>query len=190
MNAQEAAERLRPSFKLEAMPAEDRHHVKFVEDVATALGIEHSHFNLHQVADAVDRAGIEQDSNEYPKMLYSRQHHAVKAVGASMYDPRHDHVWTVVADEEQAAALPEGWVDDIAKLPPRGEIPLHAVAPIENAPQTEAPLVPLRTLQGGTKNNDPEDWDPLTAAIKRADGSIDKVATNEERSKRGIALLA
>lgn len=134
MNARDAAEKLRPSFHLEQMPVEDRHEVKFVEDVATELGIAHTAFNLHQVADALDAANIHQDSNEFPKMLFSRQHHAAEGVEASVYDPRHDYVYTHVADEEQAGKLGSGWVENPAELPPRGDIPI-------NAPDTVAPPV-------------------------------------------------
>lgn len=129
MNAKEAAARLRPTFHLESMPAEARHHVQFVEDVADWLGIEHSAFNLHQVADALDVAGIEQDSNEYPKMLFSRQHHAVESVPASVYDARHDYVWVHVNSDDEAKALGDGWVDDPAKLSERGEIPIAVPVP-------------------------------------------------------------
>lgn len=125
MNAKEAANQLRPSFHLESMPPEDRHHVKFVEDVAAELGIEPTPFNLHQVADALDRADIRGDSLEYPKMLYSRSHHVEGTVTASFYDARHDWVWAHVANEDEAKRLGAGWVEDPAQLPPRGDIPLH-----------------------------------------------------------------
>lgn len=136
MTPKEAADKLRPDFKLELMPAEHRHHVKFVESVATELGVEHTHFNLAQVADALDKAEIEADSNEYPKMLFSRTHHAEDGVAASVYDKRHDLVWVHVANAEEAGKLGGEWVDDIGKLPPRGEIPLHA----PSKPKEEKPV--------------------------------------------------
>lgn len=142
MNAKEAAARLRPTFHLESMPAEARHHVKFVEDVASELGIEHSAFNLHQVADALDVAGIEQDSNEYPKMLFSRQHHAVDGVSASVYDARHDYVIAIVNSDDEAKALGDGWVDDPAKLAERGDVPVAAPVP-DPAPVIEPQADPL-----------------------------------------------
>lgn len=130
MTPTEAAGRLRPTFILESMPPEDRHHVKFVEDAATELGIEHTAFNLHQVASALDEANIHQDANDYPKMLFSRQHHAVEGVPASVYDRRHDYVFVLVGDEEQEHALGSGWVHDAADLSPRGDTPIDApVAP-------------------------------------------------------------
>lgn len=126
MNSKEAADAIRETFHLESMPAEDRHHVKFIEDVAAELGIEPIPFNLHQVGQALHHAGIEPDSNEYPKMLYSRTHHAEKDIEASVYDKRHDAVWAHVRNEEEAAKLGAGWVESLAELPPRGELPLHA----------------------------------------------------------------
>lgn len=134
MNAKEAADKIRPTFHLESMPPEERHHVIFVEQVATELGVEHTAFNLHQVASALDDSNIHQDSNEYPKMLFSRQHHANEGVGASTYDPRHDYVWAHVENEEQASALGSGWVDDPAELPPRGDIPIDAPAEVTHGP--------------------------------------------------------
>lgn len=137
MNAKEAADKLRPTFHLESMPTEDRHHVKFVEDVAAELGVEPTPFNLHQVADALDEAEIHEDSNEFPKMLYSRTHHTEKAIPDSHYDRRHDFVWVHVANEDEAKVLGSGWVENPADLPPRGDIPLHgeqkspAPAPLE-----------------------------------------------------------
>ena len=117
------------------MPADQRHHVKFVEAVATELGVEHTHFNLAQVANALDHADIDPDSNEYPKMLFSRTHHAEEGIAASTYDERHDMVWVHVMNEDEAKKLGGGWVDNIGKLPARGDIPLHA-AP---KPKTEVP---------------------------------------------------
>lgn len=139
MNAKEAADKLRPTFHLESMPTEDRHHVKFVEEVATELGVEHTAFNLHQVADALDTANIHQDSIEYPKMLFSRQHHAVKGIEPSVYDERHDYVWTHVANEDQVNELGSGWVDDPASLSPRGETPVDAPIAPKAKPEAAKP---------------------------------------------------
>lgn len=146
MNAKEAADRLRPHFVLESMPAEDRHHVKFVEDVASELGVEPSAFNLHQVASALDEHDIRGDSLEYPKMLFSRSHHAVEGVSASIYDPRHDWVWAHVANADAAVKLGAGWFEDPAELPARGEIPLHAPEP---------PALPVAANEG-EKQPDPD----------------------------------
>lgn len=140
MNAKEAADHIRPGFHLEAMPAEARHHVKFVEEVATELGIEHSAFNLHQVADALDAADIKQDSNEFPKMLYAMRHHSIKGIEASVYDPRNDFVWAKVNSDAEAASLGDGWVDDPAKLSPRGDTPIDAPKP-ESVPEMPEPVV-------------------------------------------------
>lgn len=118
-SAKEAADKLRPDFKLELMPPEHRHHVKFVEEVATELGIEHNHFNLAQVADALDNAGLKADSNEYPMMLFSREHHQVEGIAPSVHDKRHDMMWVHVASKEEHDKLGDGWVDDLAKLPAR-----------------------------------------------------------------------
>lgn len=126
MNAKEAADVLRPNFHLESMPPEDRHHVVFVEAVAAELGVDPTPFNLHQVAAALDAADIHPDDNEYPKMLYSRQHHAEGECESSFYDPRHDWCWVHVANEREAKALGDGWVDNPADLPPRGETPIAA----------------------------------------------------------------
>ena len=125
MTPKEAAEALRPTFHLHSMPPEARHHMEFVEKVATELEIEPTPFNLHQVAEALDEAEIKGDSIEYPKMLYSRQHHAVKDVAASVYLPRHDAVAVHVESQEQADALGHGWFSDLNDLPPRGDTPLH-----------------------------------------------------------------
>ena len=130
MNAKDAADKLRPTFHLESMPTEDRHEVKFVEDVATELGIAHTAFNLHQVAQALDTANIHQDSNEYPKMLYSRQHHMVKGVEPSVYDRRLDHVSVAVKSDEEVAALGKSFVDSPDKLPPRGNTPIEPSDPL------------------------------------------------------------
>lgn len=126
MTPTEAADKIRPDFHLESMPPEDRHHVKFIEDVASELGVEPTPFNLHQVGQALYRADIHPESNEYPKMLYSRTHHAEDGVGASIYEPRHDFVWAHVANDDEAKKLGSGWVEDPSELPARGEIPLHA----------------------------------------------------------------
>jgi hypothetical protein len=146
MNVKEAADKIRPDFHLESMPPEDRHHVKFIEDVAAELGVEHTPFNLHQVGQALDRADIHPESNEYPKMLYSRSHHAEEGIGASVYEPRHDFVWAHVANEDEAKKLGSGWVEDISELPPRGEIPLHAEPKaVEYAPAVEHEEPPFET---------------------------------------------
>lgn len=128
MTPKEAADKIRPDFHLEQMPAEDRHHIKFIEDVGKELGVETTPFNLHQVGQALHHAGIEPDDNEYPKMLYSRSHHAEKDVAASIYDARHDFVWAHVANEDEAKKLGPDWFEDVSELPPRGEILLHAEA--------------------------------------------------------------
>lgn len=147
MNAKEAADKLRPNFHLESMPPEDRHHVIFVEEVAKELGVEPSAFNLHQVASALDEANIDQDSNEYPKMLYSRQHHAAEGVTASVYDERHDYVWANVENEEQASALGSGWVESPADLPPRGDSPIYPpIAPVKPVESIE-PVQPAEPLE-------------------------------------------
>ena len=126
MTPKDAADKIRDHFHLEAMPPEDRHHVKFIEDVAAELGVEATPFNLHQVGRALDRDGIEPDSNEFPKMMFSRTHHAEPGVAASVYDKRHDAVWAHVASAEEAVKLGAGWFEKLADLPARGEIPLHA----------------------------------------------------------------
>lgn len=126
MNAKEAADRLRPIFSLEHLPPEDRHHVKFVEDVAKELGIEPTAFNLLQVADALEANGIEGEVNQYPKMLYSRRHHAEDIFTPSIYDARGDYTWVNVINADEEAKLGGDWVDNIAKLPPRGDTPVHA----------------------------------------------------------------
>lgn len=135
MNAKEAADKIRPDFHLVSMPPEDHHHVKFVEDVAAELGVEPTPFNLHQVGQALDHADIHGDSIEFPKMLYSRSHHAEGTIEASFYDARHDWVWAHVANQEEADKLGSGWVEDPADLPPRGEIPLHAAVPEKSIDQ-------------------------------------------------------
>lgn len=140
MNAHDAAEKLRPTFVLESMPAEDRHHVKFIEDVAAELGVEPTPFNLLQVGHALDAADIHGDSNEFPKMLYSRSHHAEGTVSASFYDARHDWVWAHVANQDEAAKLGAGWVEDTAELPPRGDIPLHLPPAAAGVEEPEKPV--------------------------------------------------
>ena len=129
MTPKEAADKIRPTFHLVAMPPQDRHHVLFVEAVAAELSIDPTHFNLHQVAGALDDAGIHGDAPQYPLMMYSRQHHAIKDIAASTYYPRHDFVFTMVENADQANKLGEGWVEDISKLPPRGDIPINAPMP-------------------------------------------------------------
>lgn len=73
---------------------------------------------------------------EYPKMLYSRTHHADRTVAPSYYDPRHDWAWVHVADEDQAKQLGEGWVENPVDLPLRGDIPLYP--PVKADPAAEA----------------------------------------------------
>lgn len=125
MTPKEAADKIRPDFHLEQMPVEDRHHIKFVEDVAEELGVEPTPFNLHQVGESLDRADIHPDDNTYPKMLFSRQHHTEKGIPASVYDARHDLTWVHVANEEEASKLGSGWVENVLDLPPREDILLH-----------------------------------------------------------------
>jgi hypothetical protein len=125
----EAAEKLRPTFHLDQMPPEDRHHVKFVEDVAAELGVDPTPFNLHQVAGALDAADIHGDDLKFPLMLYSRQHHAADGVAASIYEPRHDFTTAIVENDDQLKILGDGWVENPADLPPRGEIPIAAPPP-------------------------------------------------------------
>ncbi len=131
MTPKEAADKLRPIFKLEQMPAEDRHAVKFVEAVATELGVERTPFNLHQVAGALEQHEISHDPHEYPKMLFSRTHHQEAISTPSIYDKRHDHCWVNVMNAEEEAKLGSDWVDHIGKLPARGDLPVHA---LEKAP--------------------------------------------------------
>lgn len=129
MNAKDAADRLRPSFHLEIeqLAPEVQHDIKFYTDVAAELGVEPTPFNLHQIKEALEAANIHRDSNEYPKMLFSRSFPESGAVGA-YYAARHDHVWVHVENDEQASALGSGWVEDAVKLPPRGDIPLYPAA--------------------------------------------------------------
>lgn len=129
MTPTEAADKLRPTFSLEHMPPEDRHHVLFVEAVAAELGVEPTPFNLQQVATALDDADIRGDDLHFPLMLYSRQHHAVEGVPASTYYPRHDMVFVTVENEEQMQLLGKNWVENPADMPARGEIPIDAPAP-------------------------------------------------------------
>lgn len=142
MNAKEAADQIRAAFHLEVekIPPETQHHINFLKAVATELGVDHTPFNLHQVETALADANIHRDSNEYPKMLFSRQHPANGIAGT--YDARHDRVWTVVADEDQEDAIGDGWVTDPAKLPARGDIPLYPEAkPVDAAPAAAGPVV-------------------------------------------------
>jgi hypothetical protein len=137
MNAHDAAEKLRPDFRLAHMPPEDRHHIKFVEDVAVELGVEATPFNLQQVAAALDAADIHGDDLHFPLMLYSRSHHAVDGVAASTYYPRHDMTFVTVENEDQLKALGPGWVENPADLPARGEIPI--AAPLVDKPDLPEP---------------------------------------------------
>ena len=138
MTPKEAADKLRPNFTPDLTPhdtpPEDRHHVKFLEDVAIELGVEPTPFVLHQLREAMEEGDIRPDSNEYPKMMFSRSHPENGHPGT--YDARHDHVHAIVANEEEAAALGSGWVDSIHDLPPRGDIPVHLPA---SAPRKTEP---------------------------------------------------
>lgn len=126
MNAHDAADKLRPDFHLTQMPPEDRHHIKFVEDVAAELGVDPTPFNLQQVAMALDAADIHGDDLHFPLMLFSRQHHAVEGIAASEYHARGDMTFVIVENEDQLKALGDGWVDSPADLPPRGDTPITA----------------------------------------------------------------
>lgn len=137
MNAKEAADKIRPTFHLVSMPPEDRHHVRFIQDVAAELGVEATPFNLHQVAGALHDANIHADDLHFPLMLYSRQHHAVEGVVASTYYPRHDFTFVIVENEQQMDALGSGWVQSIDDLPPRGDTPLNAPIVIKAEPKAE-----------------------------------------------------
>ncbi len=154
MNPKEAADKLRPTFSPKAMPhdtpAAERHYVQFLQDVATELGIEHTPFHLHQLGVALKEANISPDSNEYPKMLFSRTHPAGPI--PATYDIRHDHVWAHVENEDQEAALGSGWVTDHTKLPPRGNIPLYPAGGVSatTPAATQAPPVSFRSPLGGT----------------------------------------
>jgi hypothetical protein len=136
----EAADKLRPDFHLAQMPPEDRHHVKFVEDVAGELGVEPTPFNLQQVAHALDAADIHGDDLHFPMMFYSRQHHAVEGIAASTYYPRHDMTGVIVENEDQFKALGDGWVENPADLPPRGEPGSDAFIPIAAPPPAKKDL--------------------------------------------------
>ena len=136
----EAADKLRPDFHLAQMPPEDRHHVKFVEDVAGELGVEPTPFNLQQVAHALDAADIHGDDHHFPMMFYSRQHHAVEGIAASTYYPRHDMTGVIVENEDQFKALGDGWVENPADLPPRGEPGSDAFIPIAAPPPAKKDL--------------------------------------------------
>jgi hypothetical protein len=138
MTPKDAADHIRESFHLESMPAEARHHIEFVEAVADELGVEHTPFNLQQVAEALDKADIHPDSNEWPKMLYSRQHHTVPGIAASIYEPRWDMVHVHVDNEDQAKKLGSGWIENPAELPPRGDTPIHAPMPDRHTPAPSA----------------------------------------------------
>lgn len=138
MTPKEAAGVLRPTFHLYALPVGDRHYVKFVEAVAAELGIEHTVFNLYQVAAALTVANIKRDGDEYPKMLYSRQ---FPKGHAAVYDPRHDHVSAIVRNDEELDALGAGWVTDFSTLPLRDGIPLYA-PPQEKPTEPTAPAEP------------------------------------------------
>lgn len=124
MTPKDAADALRPSFHLLQMPADDRHHVKFVEAVAAELGVESTPFNLYQVGAALAGAKIEHDPIEYPKMLYSRQF--PKDSIAATYHIRRDHVSTIVNNDEELDALGDGWVTDPTDLPARGDLPIYS----------------------------------------------------------------
>ncbi len=121
MNAKDAADRIRPSFKLKtdlaAMSPEDRHHLRFLEGVAVELGVEPTPFNIMQVGEALDAAGIKRDANEYPKMLYSRK--PAPDGFPSVYDGRHDHYYAHVADAGEEEMLGAAFVDHPGKLPPK-----------------------------------------------------------------------
>lgn len=142
MTPKEAADVLRPNFHLASMPPDARHHMLFVEQVTAELGIDASGFNLAQVASALDEAHIEGEPLEYPKMLYSRRHHAIKDIEASIYLPRHDCVSVHVANADEAGKLGSGFVEDMAQLPPRGDMPIAAEV---------QPPVPAETVQVETQ---------------------------------------
>jgi hypothetical protein len=124
MTPHEAAEKIRPSFRLYDMPPEDRHHVKFVEAVADELGIEHTAFNLHQVDEALDAAGIHEDIHDYPKWVEpnpSRVEHIDDQVFVKGFDDIHverlTKKVTVLVDNEDEEKLATSAHSEPAPLP-------------------------------------------------------------------------
>lgn len=119
MKATEAADKIRDTFHLEAIPPEDHRFAKFVVQVADELGVDHTPFNLQQVAAALHAQSIKPDAADYPKMLYCKTRPAGQFDGQSAihghvpitYDIRHGHWFAHVESEDQAKRLGKGWVD-------------------------------------------------------------------------------
>ena len=126
VTAEEAAAIIHDEFEPAVLEPKDVHHVAFLTAVADILDADPNPENLEQIAELLDKAGVELADHEYPKMLYSRGY--APADFESHVDHRNDRIGVVVANEEEAGKLGSGWTDDPTTLPPR-KVPLAGVAP-------------------------------------------------------------
>jgi len=117
ITAEEAADIIREEFEPAVLDPKNMHHVAFLTEVADALNADDNPANLEQIAELLDKAGIELADHEYPKMLYSRT--LTSPEYESHIDLRNDRVGVVVQNEEEAGELGSGWTDDPTTLKPR-----------------------------------------------------------------------
>jgi hypothetical protein len=149
ITAEEAARRIATKFDPVVIATDNVRHEGFLKSVAIALRADPNPANLEQIAKLLTEAKVYLPDHEYPKMLFSRSHPENGHPGT--YDPRHDHVSAIVANEDEASALGSGWVDSIHDLPPRGDIPVHLPnAKARATPPAHAPEIPPHTELGGS----------------------------------------
>lgn len=119
MTPKAAADLIRPHFKLPHISPDMRREYAFTEAVADELGVERTVLNMLALSDALHEAGVTHDRHDYPKHLYRKalpDGVTLAHFKNAHYDPRHDHICVMVADDNEEHALDDGWVDDPAKL--------------------------------------------------------------------------
>ena len=117
ITATEAAAIIHDEFEPAVIAPANAHHVAFLTEVADVLDADPNPANLEQIAELLDKAGVELADHEYPKMLYSRGY--APAEFESHVDARNDRIGVVVANEDEAKELGSGWTDDPTTLKPR-----------------------------------------------------------------------
>lgn len=111
MTPHDAAADIRDSINLTEVDVELRHNVKFVEQVMSELGIEQTIINFLLVGRALEKAKIEADDIEYPKMFYTRDE--PKEGSAAVYIERGKYWQIAVENDEEATKLGKGWSEDV-----------------------------------------------------------------------------
>lgn len=190
IGAQEAANRIRDEFKPVVVEPKYLRHEKFLTAVAGHLGADPNPANLEQIAELLGKSEVTLPDHEYPKMLYGRMLPDAEHGFETHVNLRHDHVGVIARNEEDAKKLGGGWVENPADLPKRKEGEARGDFPAsEKQKGADQKANPKQPHDAHDHHPDPVGWDDGHAVVRRANGSIDLTATNDERCKRGIALL-